>query len=155
MKTPREILLARHKAVKPKLDDLRQNVVAQLNNKDDASCTAQKTQSFSDSLVSSLLGCPAAIWREMILPARRIWAGLALVWLLILAANFSIRDHSGINSDIKMANSTPSPDEIMSFRQQQQLLTELVGPDDPSVAKAQKTYSPRPSGERRLELLTT
>ena len=145
MKTPREILLARHKAVEPNLDDIRQNVVEKLNNKD------SKTRSFSKSLVSSLLGFPQAIWRELIWPARRIWTGLALAWLLILAADFSMRDHS----ETQMAKSLPSPDVIMAFRQQQQLLSELIGPNDPPVAQAQKTYLPRPSGERHRELLTT
>ena len=149
MKTPREILLARHRATKPKLDDIRQYVVAEMNNKAGASLTTQKTRSFSDTLVSSLLGCPQAIWQELIWPARRIWTGLAAVWLLILVANFSMQGHS----EIKMAKSLPSSEEITAFRQQQQLLSEIIGPDDPPAAVAQKTYSPSPSGERRPELL--
>jgi hypothetical protein len=135
MKTPREILLARHKAVEPKLDDIRRQVMGELNNKD------PKTQSFSGSLVSWAMSCPNAIWRELIWPARRVWAGLAAVWLLILAANFSMRDHS----EIKVAKSAPSPEVIMAFRQQQQLLNELIGADDSPVAEAPKTYSPRPA----------
>jgi hypothetical protein len=143
MKTPREILLARHRAVEQKLDDIRQDVVGELNNK------ASKTQSLPSSLVSRLVSCPNAIWRELIWPARRVWAGLAVVWLLILAVNVSMRDHS----EIKVAKSTPSPEVIMAFRQQQQLLNELIGPDDPPVAEAPKTYSPRPASERRREPL--
>lgn len=150
MKTPREILLARYRAAEPKLDDIRQDVVAELSNKDGASRTAPKTRSFSDSLVSCLLRFPQAIWREMIWPARQIWAGLALAWLLILAADFSMRDRS----EIKMAKSPPSPDVIMAFRQQQHLLSELIGPNDPPVAEAQKTYLPRPASERRTERQT-
>jgi hypothetical protein len=143
MKTPREILLARHKAVEPKLDDIRRQVMGELNNK------GSKTQSFSDSLVSWLVSCPNAIWRELIWPARRVWSGLAVVWLLIFAVNFSIRDHS----EIKVAKSAPSPEVIMAFRQQQQLLSELIGADDPPVGESQKTYVPRPASERRRELL--
>jgi hypothetical protein len=145
MKTPREILLARLRAVEPKLNLLRQDVVEELNNK------GTKTQSFAVNLLSLLPGCPNAIWRELIWPARRIWAGLAAVWLLIFVVNFSMRDHS----EIKMAKSPSSPEVIMAFRQQQQLLSELIGPDDPSAAEAQKTYLPRPASERRMELLIT
>ena len=152
MKTPREILLVRHEAIEPKLNDIRQSVVAKSSNKDGARRTAQKAKSFSDSLVSFCVGCPKAIWLELIWPSRRIWAGLAAVWILILAANFSMRDHT----ESKMAKlSPPSPDVIMAFRQEQQLMNELIGPNDPPVAEPQKPYSPRPSGERRTELLMT
>lgn len=149
MKTPREILLARHRAVQPKLDDIREGVVGKLNSS--ASRTAQEAQSFSKNLSSSLVDFPITAWREIIWPARRIWTGLAAVWLLILTANLSMRDHS----EIKMAKSPPSREVIMAFRQQQQWLSELIGPDDPPVAEAQKTYLPRPASERRTEFLMT
>jgi hypothetical protein len=145
MKTPRETLLARHKAIEPKLDDIRENAVAELNN------NGTKARNILDTLAFFLANCPGAVWRELIWPSRRIWAGLAVVWLVLLAANFSMRDHS----KIKTANSPPSPEVIMAFRQQQQLLSELIGPDDPPVARPQRTYSPRPASERRLELLLT
>jgi hypothetical protein len=151
MKTPHEILLARHKAVEPKLDDIRLDVVAELNNKDSASRMARETRSLLDRLLFSFLGCPEVLWRELIWPSRRIWAALAAVWLLILAANFTMRDRS----EIKMAKSPLSPKVIMAFRQQQQLLSELIGPDDRPMAEPSKTYSPRPASERRLELLMT
>jgi len=145
MKTPREILLARHKAVEPKLDDIRENVAEILNNK------GAKRQKFSGSLISFLLGSSNAIWRELIWPARRVWTGLAAVWILIFIANFSMRDRS----EIKMAKSPSSPQVIMAFRQQQQLLSELIGPNEPPVTEAQKTYLPRPASERRTELMMT
>ena len=146
MKTPHEMLLGRHKAAEPKLDDIRQAVVGELNNKGGTSRTAQ---SVSARLVSILSGIPSVFWRELVLPSRVIWTGLAAVWLLILAANFSMRDHSAI----KMAKQ--APEMIMTFRQQQQLLSELLGPDGPPIAEAKKSYSPRPASERRVELLIT
>lgn len=143
MRTPREILLARHRAIEPKLDDIREDVVGNLNNKD------AKTQSLSDSLASCLVNCLGVVWRELVMPSRGIWMGLAAVWILILAVNFSMRDDSGI----RMAKSPPTPEVIMAFRQQQQLLSELLGPDEPPVAQPKKMYSPRPASERHLELL--
>lgn len=145
MKTPREILLARHKAIEPKLDDIRQNIVGELNNK------GAKTQSISHTPLSVFLGLPKVVWRELVWPSRRIWAGLAAVWILIVAANFSIRDHP----TVKMAKSPTSGQMVMAFRQQQQLLNELLGPDDPPVAEAKKSYLPRPASERRFELMMT
>jgi hypothetical protein len=149
MKTPREMLFGRHKAVEPKLDDIRQDIVAELNNKDGASRTARKAQRFSDRLVAPLFGLPNVAWRELVLPSRMIWTGLAAVWLLILTANFSMRDHSAI----KMAKQ--APEIMMTFRQQQQMLSQLLGPDGPPIAEAKKSYLPRPASERRVELLMT
>jgi hypothetical protein len=143
MKTPRKILLARHKAIEPKLDEIRRDFVAKLNNK------ATKTLSVSTRLISILRGIPNVFWRELVLPSRVIWAGLAAVWILILVVNFSISDQSPITV------AKHAPEMMMTFRQQQQLLSELMGPDDPPVAEAKKSYLPRPASERRVELLMT
>jgi hypothetical protein len=144
MKTPREILLARHKAVESKLDDIRQNVIGKLNNQE------TKEQSFFATFVSLFLGCSKNFWNELILPSRRIWAGLAAIWFLLLAINFSMRDHTPVT----MAKST-APEMAQSFKQQEQLLTELIGPDESIIAEPQKTYKPRPSSQRSLEILIT
>lgn len=145
MKTPREILLGRHKAMDPKLDKIRQDVIAEFNNKEST------TRSLSDRLVSLLHGFPNVLWRELILPSRRIWAGLAAVWILILAANFSIQD----SAETKMAKSPSSSELIMAYRQQQQLMSELFGPNDSPPAESQKPHSPRPASERRARFLMT
>lgn len=143
MKTPREILLARHMAVEPKLDKIRQDLVTELNNK------GPEVRNVPRRLVSLLRGFPNAFWRELILPSRAVWVGLAAVWLLILAANFSMRDHSQPN----LAKSFPSTEMIVAFRQQQQLLSELIGPDNPPVAEAKKSYLPRPASKRQTKVL--
>ena len=145
MKTPREILLARHKAVERKLDDVRKSVVRKLNNE------VTKTQSIPDGIFSSLLRLPTAIWRELIWPARRIWTGLVAVWILILAANFSMRDRS----ELKMASSPTSQEIIVAFRQEQRLMNELIGPNDPQTAEAPTPRPPRPASERHKELVMT
>ncbi len=144
MKTPREILLARHKTAPPKLDALRQAVVGKLSDE-----TPRKQRS-PISLASWCLGGFQNIWRELIFPCRFIWTGLAAVWLLILAANVSMQDHG----QPAMAKSSPSPQVIVAYRQQQQLLTELIGPNDPPVAEPQKPYVPRPSSLRSLQIMT-
>jgi hypothetical protein len=142
MKTPREILLARHQSAMPKLDAIRQDMVGELNNH----CT--KEQSFG--LVARWLGGLKNIWLELIFPSRRIWAGLAAVWILIVAANFSMRDHS----QLQMAQASPSPQMMMAFRQQEELLTELIGPNDSPVAEPARPSLPRPTSLRRVEILT-
>ena len=142
MKTPREILQARHHAAQPKLDAIRREIVAGLDRPD---ATAQKEKY---SFVSWCLGGSKTLWHELILPSRRIWSGLAAVWILIFLANFSMRDHAPVT----MAKSV-SPAMVHSFQQQEQLLTELIGPVDVSAAEPQKSYTPRPSSRRFPEIL--
>jgi hypothetical protein len=88
---------------------------------------------------------------ELIWPCRRIWTGLAAIWILIFVFNFSQRDPSEL-----MARKTPppSPEMIMSFRQQEKLLAELIGPNETRAAEPPKPFSPRPSSQRRFETLT-
>ncbi len=90
-------------------------------------------------------------WQQLIWPSRHIWAGLAAVWILILAVNVSMQDRS----QATMAKTAPSPEMIMTWRQQERLLAELVGPDEMRTAMPPKPFSPRPSSERRFETLTT
>lgn len=145
MKTPRDILLQRHQSTVPKLDVIRQDIVAKLNN------NVTREQSLPAALVSLFLGCSKNIWLELIWPSRRIWAGLVAVWILIFAANFSMRDHS----QLQIAKA--SPQMILAFQQQEQMLTELIGPiapGDPPVAEPAKSDPPRPTSLRCMEILT-
>ncbi len=143
MKTPREILLEHHRAAELKLDTVRQAVVGELSSQ-----TTRKPRSLN-GLADWFLGYSSNIWRELIWPSRHIWAGLAAVWILILVANVSMQDHS----QLATAKSLPAPEIIMTWRQQERLLAELVGPDEMRAAPPPKPFLPRPSSERRLEIL--
>jgi hypothetical protein len=145
MKTLRDILFARHQNAAPKLDAIRRDVVEKLNNK------VTKQQSWFDSFVPLLLGCSNRLWLELIWPCRRIWTGLAVVWILIFIINFSQRDPAEM---MARKSPPPSPEMILTFRQQELLLAELIGPNEPRIAEPPKTFSPRPSSERRIETLT-
>jgi hypothetical protein len=144
MKTPREILLGRYQAAAPKLDTIRREMVAKINHQ------GAKAQSGRVSLVAWYLGGLRTIWRELIFPSRRIWAGLAAIWVLLLVVNFSMSDHA----EIPMAKAS-APTEMMTFQQQQELLAQLMGPDEPIVAEPQKKYVPRPSSWRPFGIMTT
>jgi len=82
-------------------------------------------------------------WQEVIWPSRRVWAGFAAVWLMILAGNFSLRDHSQ-TSDAKFSPQTM----LMAFKDQQRILAELL-PDHslPRDADRQRIFSPKPRTE--------
>jgi len=147
MKTPRDILFARHQAAAPKLDAIRREVVEGLNNQD------AKTQSFLSSFVPLRLCCSNKIWRELIWPCRRIWAGLASVWILIFVFNLSQRDPSEL---MARKSPSPSPEMILAFRQQEKLLAELIGPNEAhAAAPPPKQFLPQPRSEGRVETLMT
>lgn len=136
MKTPREILLERHQAAAPKLDAIRRKIVS-----------AEFRRNKFAATVFNWLFLP---WRELVLPSRRIWTGLAAVWVLILAANFSLQDHS----QVAMSKVSPSPVMMLTFQQQEKMLGELFGQDEPRVAEPAKTFVPQPRSEKSIELLT-
>jgi hypothetical protein len=145
MKAPRDILLARHQAIEPKLDAIRHSAVAAIGERGISTDRVHKRRS---PTVAAMFW--RILWRELIFPSRRIWAGLAAVWILIFAVNFSIRD----NSHIVARKSPPAAEMIMAWRQQQRLLAELNGsPASPADAERQKTFLPKPRTER-MEMLT-
>jgi hypothetical protein len=77
-------------------------------------------------------------------PHPKAWAGLAAVWVLILALNFSTRDTSP-----KMVEKSlpPSPEVIVELKKQQRLFAELMGSRETLDADRQKTFSPKPRSE--------
>jgi hypothetical protein len=143
MKTPREILLAQHRAVEPKLDAIRHAVVAEeLNNQ------GTKKQSWHQFLFAWFLGCSNLFWRELILPSRRIWAGLAAVWLVIAVVNVAGRDHSP-------AGNISSAPVMMSLREQQRWMNELFADRSLSVdTEPPKAFSPKPRTELMVKAET-
>lgn len=82
-------------------------------------------------------------------PNPRAWAGLAAIWLVILAVNFSLRDQSPVFAEKTV---TPSPKVMVVLRQQQRLLAELMGPRETHEAEPLKLFVPRPRGERSFEI---
>jgi len=146
MKTPQEILFTRHQNTAPKLDAIRESAVAAVCERRTSANDAHERR--SQTAATMIL---KTFWRELIWPCRRIWAGLAAVWILIFAFNVSQRDPSEM---MALKSPPPSPEMILTFRQQEILLAELIGQNEPQTAEPPKTFSPRPSSERRFETLT-
>ena len=78
-------------------------------------------------------------------PHPKAWAGLAAVWILILAVEFSARDKSPAVAE---KSAPPSPEAVVELRQQQRMLAELIGPHDMSDADRSKSFAPQPRSER-------
>jgi len=138
MKTPREILLARHQAAAPKLDAIRREVV------EVAADVNRRKQSVRElTFAATLANTIRLLFLELIWPCRRIWAGLVSVWILILAANVSLREHSPA-----IIITGPSSEMMMTLKDQQKILAELL--TDYSVtrdADRQKIFAPKPRTE--------
>ena len=117
MRMPREILLGRHRAAEEKLDAIRQNALAAVCDLRGATGSAQARR--PQTAATNIL---QALWRELYLPNRRIWTGLAVIWILIFAVNFSQRN------TVSSVTGKPvrAPAVMMSWQTQQRLVAELL-----------------------------
>lgn len=85
---------------------------------------------------------------EIFRPNRRAWAGLAAIWVVILAVNLSIRDGSEMASSEKPPEPTPEIRELL--RHQEQLFAELLGEETPDANRRRVTPQPRSSREPEI-----
>jgi hypothetical protein len=120
MRSPREILLERHRALEPKLEAIRQSIVAAApGHRRPAAATSQPRSLAGAARLFRWLSVP---WRELVLPSRRIWSGLAAVWILLFIINLAQRDPvSGVTGQ-----PVQSPPVIMSWQVQQRWMNELL-----------------------------
>jgi hypothetical protein len=137
MKTPREILLARHEAAKVKLDKIRRAAISEVNHE------GSKEQSF----VAGLLGCSQNFWRELILPKPRAWAGVAALWTLICILRLLTPDHSPVVAQ----KTSVSPEVVAELKQQKAFFGELAGLPPLPDEKPSKASPPRPRSARNPE----
>jgi len=78
------------------------------------------------------------------------WAGLAAVWVVILGVNLTTRDAAPL---VARHSSPLSPQVFMAFQAQEQLLNELLGPPEASVADRPKPPLSQPRSEGRREMV--
>jgi hypothetical protein len=136
MKTPREILLEQHRSAAPKLDAIRREVLAEK--------VTPARAGGSGALAAVWLNWPVVLWRELIWPCRRIWTGLAAVWVLLFIVDFSQRDNvSGVTG--KPAR---SGEVIMSLQAQQRWMNEpLADRSAPPETDRSRNFAPKPRSE--------
>jgi hypothetical protein len=132
MKTPRELLFTRHQSATPKLDRIRGQVIGQQCRGVDRGASAPS------------IGFLANAWLELIWPCRRIWTGLTVVWVLLVAVNISQREPS----PPALAKSTTPQEMAGVFRDQQKLLNELLADRGlPVEADRPRVFAPKPRTE--------
>jgi hypothetical protein len=137
MKTPREILLARHQAAEPKLDAVRRHVVAGL--------AAKPQPPTARSWLTAL--------EDFLRVPRPVLGGLAVAWLIILALNVASRDTTALSGPAPQQMAKTSKDTLQALREQKRLFAELVGTLMDPEADAPRLV-PRPRGEIKPQQMT-
>jgi hypothetical protein len=143
MKTPREILLERHRQAEPKLDEVRRkalDVVA-------APSTGETWETTGDP-GGPILAALKKVWRELIWPSRRAWAGLAVLWLVVGVANLEMK-HSV--QGVPPARPAPVRELAQGLEEQRRLLSELLQSPKIQLGERQRV-TPRRRSEGRLTL---
>jgi hypothetical protein len=141
MKTPREILLGRHKAAEAKLDAIRHSVLTEIHEP-----LARSNSSREESVPFAV-----KLWQELILPARRIWLGLAATWLVVFAFNLVTPE------DRPLFAAKPSALDVQTLaelKQQKLLMAQLLDLNDAAStidADRPKYFAPRPRSEIPLQ----
>lgn len=138
MKTPREILLHQHRIAETRLNQIRREVVANLRQKETAVRKAPL-----------LMAAALKLWRELVLPARMAWAGIAAVWIVIGILNLSESDQTTVVAKV----STATIRELRAASEQRrELMLELalLPTTEPAMPPKQ---NPQPRSERNCEFL--
>ena len=129
MKTPRELLLKRHEAALPKLDALR------------AAALPARSQ------LSTLNSQPMSVWKRLFGPNPLAWAGLAAVWLVLLAVN---RDPSAPKTTDHA--SQPSESAVAEIvRENRRQMAELLNFDEPQAAPTPRNELHPKRSQRRTD----
>ena len=138
MKTPREILLARHRSAEPQLAAMRRRILTPANENQ-----CQKKSGLSGVIESC---------REFFRVPRTAWVGFAAAWLVIIALNIASSDAPQVNVTVASAPAKRSPEMLQALREQKRLLAELVGSLSAPEAEAPR-FVPRPRSERQPQLV--
>ena len=123
MKTPRELILERHQSAEAKLKAIRAE--------DLAACTRSAGQVTRERLFAfDLMSAVRRIWQETFWPWRRAWIGMAAIWVFILGFSLGARE-----TPLTASTNLPRPDAVALalLQEQKQLLTQLLGLDEPPL----------------------
>lgn len=85
-------------------------------------------------------------WRELLWPCPQAWAGLAALWVLILALN-ATPDDSALDRTTQAQSGPPSPQLRLALQMQRQLRAELM--ELSTATSSQEAETPRPRSDAK------
>jgi hypothetical protein len=138
MKTPREVLLNRHRAAEPQLDSIREQAVAAMSPK--------RRSRFAEIAESC---------REFFRVPRIAWAALAAVWTIIIALNTASSETPAAPMTAAASPPRRSPEMLQALREQKRLFAELVGAAGEKLESEAPRFVPRPRSERSPQTAIT
>jgi hypothetical protein len=92
----------------------------------------------------------SVLWGELIRPSRHAWAGMAALWVLMLAVNAQLSDHRAGGAG---ARASSSQDMIQAWVEQNRVLAELTQPAFTVPAAPPDLPRPRSQRARDWEIL--
>jgi len=149
MKTPREVLFARHRNVERRLDAIRERILAQAFPAEEAPSSLHAAGVDRSRSSVGLLSWMSRLWWELILPSRGAWCALAGVWVIIVALNLASADAP---KNVPKQSSASTLENQVAVREQRLLRLELLGLSMPSSAATLPSVVP-PRSERRERAL--
>jgi hypothetical protein len=135
-RSPRETLLTSHRGAEQKLDRIRADVLQDCLQPE----TTPQTNSWFSQACHNL-------YLEIFAPAKTTWGLIGAAWLLIIAFNLADRLPSQPQAAGMARVKQPSGDTLMAFREQEQLLRELIGPNEKDVDRPRRKEIPQPRSE--------
>lgn len=134
MKTPRQVLLEEHASADLRLEEIqRKAMAAELEHRRKGESLRKRLASFA-----------ALFWSEIVRPAKPIWAGFGVAWLIVIAGNMPTWTAA---PRVEKSARTAVYD-MVAWRDWQRVLAELPSPAQRDPAdRVQPTARPR--SERR------
>lgn len=141
MKSPRDLIFEKHREIVPHLDEARAAALAELNSEKTAA-----DEVAAEAGVSSPRRIVATLWRELFLPCRNVWAGLAVTWVCILIVSATTQPEAPPTSSEKPV-ARLSPEVQNQLHLQRQLRADLLDLTEPLPARKDA-----PPANRRSEI---
>ena len=140
MKHPRDVILDRHRRAEPRLNAVRSAVLSLSQTQH-----AKPDTPIVENRCFVLAQVAAAFWRELILPCRRIWIGLAAIWVFLAVVNFQLQPPQQAQFASVSVNAL-TPEIRAQLIRQNEFRVSLLKSD---MTQPEENKDARPSGKLR------
>lgn len=150
MKTPRQLLLERHRAAEDRLNAIRRRIITEhlsLANRENSPVANVSRLSRHDRL-NARMSVVLNDWLEAFKPLRLHIAGLVALWIVITAMKVST---PSVGPTRAAQTAAPSREQLLALAERRRLMAELIDSPAPQPTESPKPFTPRPRGERRMD----